>query len=176
MRIISGLFKGKTLNPGKEFTARPTTDFAKEALFNILANTYEFEDLEILDLFSGTGSISFEFASRESILIEAVETNYNHFKYIQKIAGELNFKQLKVYKMDVFQFLKNNIRKYDIIFADPPYDMAGVENLPDIILEKLILKPAGVFILEHSKKMSFKNHKNLTDHREYGSVNFSFFS
>jgi len=176
VRIISGNFKGKTLNPGKGFTARPTTDFAKESLFNILANSYDFNDIEVLDLFSGTGSISFEFASRDSMFVEAIELNYNHATFIQKIAQELKFKQLKVHKMNAFQFIKTCTQKYDIIFADPPYDLEGVDKIPGIILEKDILKPDGIFILEHSKKLQFTGHPNLKDHRSYGSVNFSFFN
>ena len=176
MRIISGKFRGKILHPGKDFTARPTTDFAKESLFNILANSYDFQEVEVLDLFSGTGSISFEFASRKCLSVDAIELNYNHYKFIQKTSVELKFNQLKVYKMDVFRFLKNNINKYDIIFADPPYEMEGIEKIPEIIFEKLILKPDGIFILEHSKKINFKDHNRLKDHRSYGSVNFSFFA
>jgi 16S rRNA (guanine(966)-N(2))-methyltransferase RsmD len=176
VRIISGTYKGKTLHPGKEFKARPTTDFAKEGLFNILANRFNFEDVEVLDLFSGTGSISFEFASRGSLLCEAVELNYNHYKFIHNTAKELSLNQIKVYKLDVFRFIKNSSKKYDIIFADPPYDMEGVDQIPMLILDKLLLKPEGVFILEHSKKISFENNKNLIEHRNYGSVNFSFFS
>lgn len=176
MRIISGKFKGKTLHPGKNFKARPTTDFAKEGLFNILANIYNFQYIEILDLFSGTGSISFEFASRECFSCEAVELDYNHYKYIHKTAKELNFSQIIVYRMDAFRFIKNCSKKYDIIFADPPYDMEGVEKIPILVLDKLLLKQEGIFILEHSKKINFNNNKNLRDHRTYGSVNFSIFS
>jgi len=175
VRIISGIYRGKTLHPGKDFTARPTTDFAKESLFNILGNSYDFSELEVLDLFSGTGSISFEFASRECISVEAFELNHKHAAYIQKTAQELKFLQLRVHKMNAFQFLKTCTKKYDIIFADPPYDMAGVETLPGIILEKAMLKPEGVFILEHSKNINFADNQNLREHRAYGSVNFSFF-
>ncbi len=175
MRIISGKFKGKVISPGKGFEARPTTDFAKESLFNILANQIDFEEAEVLDLFSGTGSISFEFASRGSKHIEAIEANHKHAAYIQKTAQELKFSQLLVYKTNAFIFLKTCTRKFDIIFADPPYDMDGVETLPELVLNKGILKEEGFFILEHSKKLNFTNHLNLTDHRHYGSVNFSFF-
>lgn len=176
MRIISGIFKGKPLHPGKDFKARPTTDFAKEGLFNILANRWDFEELDVLDLFSGTGSISFEFASRESLSIEAVEMDFKNAGYIQKTAKELKFSQLKVYKMNVFRFIKFCSRRYDIIFADPPYDMEGIAMIPQLVLDKLMLKPGGVLILEHSKKINFANHPNLKDHRSYGSVNFSFFA
>ena len=175
MRIISGTYKGKVINPGKNFTARPTTDFAKESLFNILANQYDFEELEVLDLFSGTGSISFEFASRASIYVEAVELNHKHAAFIGKTSRELKFNQIKIRNANAFQYLKSCTRKFDIIFADPPYNMEGVETLPEIVLGKEILKPEGVFILEHSKKLNFFEHAHIVDHRDYGSVNFSFF-
>ena len=175
MRIISGKYKGKEINPGKDFTARPTTDFAKESLFNILNNTIDFEEVEVLDLFAGTGGISYEFASRDCKLVEAVELKHQHAAYIQKVSAELKFGQLRLHKMDVFKFLQTCTRQYDIIFADPPYEMDEIETLPEIIFEKKLLKTDGVFILEHSKSKSFASHGRLTDHRNYGSVNFSFF-
>lgn len=176
MRIISGSHRGKIINPGKGFEARPTTDFAKESLFNILANQLDFEAIDVLDLFSGTGGISFEFASRGARYIEAIESNHKHAAFIQKLAKDLKFDQLHVYKTNAFVFLKSCTRKYDLIFADPPYDMDGVETLPELVLGKDLLKENGIFILEHAKKLHFTNHVNLTDHRQYGSVNFSFFS
>jgi 16S rRNA (guanine966-N2)-methyltransferase len=176
VRIISGKFRGKTIHPSKGFEARPTTDAAKESLFNILVNQFDMEELEILDLFSGTGSISFEFASRGAKLIEAIESNYKHAAFIQKTAKELKIEQLHVYKTNIFLYLKSCTRKYDIIFADPPYEMDGVETIPDLILAKNILKEEGILIFEHSKKLNFNGHANLTDHRNYGSVNFSFFN
>jgi 16S rRNA (guanine966-N2)-methyltransferase len=176
VRIISGSFKGKVIDPGKGFEARPTTDFAKESLFNILANRLDFEEIEVLDLFSGTGSISFEFASRGCKYIEAIESNHKHAAFIQKMAQSMKFQQLHAYKTNAFVYLKTCSRKFDLIFADPPYDMDGVITLPDLILEKGVLKEGGVFILEHAKKLSFSKHPNLSEHREYGSVNFSFFT
>lgn len=176
MRIIAGSFRGKVINPPKGFEARPTTDYAKESLFNILTNLLDFEESEVLDLFSGTGSISFEFASRGAKRIEAIESNHKHASYIQKVVQELKLTQMHVYKTNAFVFLNSCSRKYDVIFADPPYDMEGVDTLPDIIMSKGLLKEDGLFILEHAKKLQFANHPNLTDHRNYGSVNFSFFS
>ena len=175
MRIISGNYKGKTLHPGKNFSARPTTDFAKEALFNILANRFDFQDVEVLDLFSGTGSIGYEFASRACISVDVVELNYKHAGFIQSTAKELKFSQLKVHRISAFQYIKTCSSTFDIIFADPPYDMEKVDQIPTLILDRRLLKPAGVLILEHSKKISFSGHSNLKDHRSYGSVNFSFF-
>lgn len=176
MRIISGIYKGKQLYPGKDFKARPTTDFAKESLFNILANKFYFDEIKVLDLFSGTGSISYEFASRGCNAIESVELNPKHAAFIGKTARELKFSQIKVYKVNVYQYLKFNRNKFDIIFADPPYDMEGVNLLPDKIIEKDILTDDGILILEHAKNIDFSLHKRLIEHRNYGSVNFSFFS
>ncbi len=175
MRIISGSHRGRMIHPGKEFTARPTTDTAKESLFNILANSFDIEEVDVLDLFAGTGSISYEFASRGCKLIEAVEINYKHATFIHKTKTELKFDQLRLVRTNAFQYLKTCYRKFDIIFADPPYDMDEIETLPDIIISKGLLKDGGVFILEHPKNLNFSKHANLSDHRAYGSVNFSFF-
>lgn len=175
MRIISGKYRGKQLFPGKKFTARPTTDFAKESLFNIIANSFEFESLRVLDLFSGTGSISFEFASRGCLSVEAVELEHAHVTFIQKTARELDFKQMKVFQMNAFTYLKKTFVKYDIIFADPPYDMAEIDQVPEIIFDRDLLNDNGWFILEHSQNCNFKDHKNFSQTRKYGSVNFSIF-
>lgn len=175
MRIISGKYKGKTINPGKGFQSRPTTDFAKESLFNILANYFDFEEIDVLDLFSGTGSISFEFASRGSRLIESVEHNSRHASFIIQTAKVLNFTNLHVYRMNVYQYLKMSKHRFDVIFADPPYDMADIDKLPGIVLEAGLMKDNGLFVLEHSKKLDFSSHPRLKDHRNYGSVNFSIF-
>ncbi len=176
MRIVSGRFKGKTFSPPKNFTARPTTDFAKENLFNILANNFDFEEVEVLDLFSGTGSISFEFASRGAKRVDLVEINFHHLKFISKVISELGLTQVRTIKFNAFQFLKNCHHAYDIIFADPPYDIAGLEIIPELVFEKPILKDGGWFILEHSSKYNFENHPRFKQKREYGSVNFSFFT
>ena len=163
------------IHPGKEFTARPTTDTAKESLFNILVNTYDLEEVDVLDLFAGTGSISYEFASRGSRFIEAVELNYKHATFIHKTKQELKLDQLRLVRTNVFHYLKTCTRKFDIIFADPPYDLAEIETLPEIILSRELLKDDGVFILEHPKSINFSSNECLADHRSYGSVNFSFF-
>lgn len=176
MRIISGKYRGKQLHPGKKFAARPTTDFAKESLFNIIGNKFEIESLEVLDLFSGTGSIGFEFASRGCAGIDSVEINHNHFAFIQKTAKDLDFKQMRVFKMDAFAFIRRCSTKYDIIFADPPYDLADIPILPDLIFEKSLLKEEGWFILEHSSNHNFQEFKYFKQIRKYGSVNFSIFN
>lgn len=176
MRIVSGSFKGKHIVPPKNFKARPTTDFAKVSLFNILANSYDFEELRVLDLFSGTGGISFEFASRGCSSIDLVEINAVHYNFIKKAADLMGFMQIRTFKQNAFVFLKVCNQTYDLIFADPPYDLEGIETLPTIVFEKKILAKGGIFILEHSKSYHFDNHPNFVNTRKYGSVNFSFFS
>jgi 16S rRNA (guanine(966)-N(2))-methyltransferase RsmD len=175
LRIISGIYKGKQIHPDKSFTARPTTDFAKESLFNILNNRLDFEEIEVLDLFSGTGSISYEFASRGAKKIDCVELNFKHASFIIKTAQELKFNQLKVFRMSTYQYLKLAKHTFDLIFADPPYDMPEVEKLPELVLAANLLKPDGIFIMEHSKGIDFTANPQFKEHRNYGNVNFSFF-
>lgn len=175
MRIISGKYKGKVIHPGNGFNARPTTDFAKESLFNVISNYIDFESVDVLDLFSGTGGISYEFASRGALKVDAVEVNSKHASFIIKMAQELNFSQLKVYRMNTFQYLKVAKTKYDIVFADPPYDLPEVKLLPELFLSLDLLKPEGIFILEHSRSYSFEADNHFFDHRNYGNVHFSFF-
>ena len=175
MRIIGGECKGKHIVPDNRLILRPTTDFAKEGLFNILSNRYELSSFDVLDLFSGTGSISYEFASRGCMNIHAVEIEPRHAAYIRNTAAKYGFNQLRVIRDDIFHFLSICMQKYDIIFADPPYDMPRIEELPGLILGKDIFKPGGLFILEHSKKNDFTKNEHLVDHRYYGNVHFSFF-
>ena len=175
MRIIGGRFKGRRINPPSDFKARPTTDFAREGLFNILNNRVDFESINVLDLFSGTGSMSYEFASRGALSVHLVEKDTRHILGIKKILRELNLENVKPIHIDVKAYLKTCSVKYDIIFADPPYEMEGIETLPEIILNKNLLNEEGVFILEHSKNLNFSEHPRMADHRTYGSVNFSFF-
>ena len=176
MRIIGGIFKGRILDPGKNFRARPTTDFAKENLFNILSNRYDFENKIILDLFSGTGSISFEFASRGSQDVTCVESDYVHFRFICSVMDKLGLKKhVKPLKKDVFTFIQKIGRKFDIIFADPPYDLKRLTELPDLIMGGNLLNKEGLFILEHGKRNDFSWHLNFNEKRVYGSVHFTFF-
>jgi 16S rRNA (guanine(966)-N(2))-methyltransferase RsmD len=175
VRIISGKYRGKQIIPAKDFSARPTTDFAKESLFNILGNQFDFEDIEVLDLFAGTGSISYEFASRGALRVDSIEMSPKYAGFIQKTASELKFDQLNVHRANVFQFIKRISSKYDIVFADPPYDLEGVDTLPALLLAQDALKEGGVFILEHSAKLNFSDNPRIIDHRNYGSVNFTFF-
>jgi 16S rRNA (guanine(966)-N(2))-methyltransferase RsmD len=175
MRIISGTLRGKTLMPPAGMQARPTTDFAKESLFNILENTYDLQAVHVLDLFAGTGSISFEFASRGCPYIDTIDIHPLHHKFIKDTAQQLRFPQLHALRLNAFDFPNICTVQYDIIFADPPYDLAGVDTLPRRILEKNMLNPGGVFILEHSRQYDFSNYPRCTKHRHYGNVHFSFF-
>lgn len=175
MRVVGGEFRGRIFNPPKNFSARPTTDFAKEGLFNILNNYFDFSDLCVLDLFAGTGSIGFEFASRGAKQIVSVEMNHTHQKFIKETAQKLNIDNFTSVRADVYAYIKHCPRSYNLIFADPPYDLSEIDKLPDLVLSSKILEEGGFFIFEHSVKYSFGNHPNFTEHRNYGSVNFSFF-
>ncbi len=175
MRIISGIYKGRRLDLPKNLNLRPTTDMAKESLFNVLRNLVDFEEIEALDLFSGTGSISYELISRGAQSVVAVESNSQQIRFIESVKHKLDLTNLRVLRMDVFQFFKNNKQAYDIIFADPPYDMEAFEEVPQQIFAKGLLKEDGIFVLEHSKKYNFSENPFFYEHRSYGSVNFSFF-
>lgn len=176
MRIISGKFKGRRIPSFGKIDARPTTDFAKEGLFNVLNNHLDFEDLSVLDLFSGTGSISFELISRGSRPVIAVEMNEKHCSYIRKIAQELAVGDFSIIRADVFRYVQSTKMKFDLIFADPPYQLTDLTKLPDLIFQHQLLNEEGLFVLEHSEKQSFANHPRFAFHKRYGNVNFSFFS
>lgn len=176
MRIISGTHKGKLIFPDKNFRARPTTDFAKENLFNVITNYIDIEDTNVLDLFSGTGSISYEFASRGASKIVSIEVNYNHSAFIKKTAAELGFKNITVFKTNTFvacKKLEGTI--FNIIFADPPYDLKEIMNIPAAIFDNHLLAPDGIAIIEHPASVDFSQETHFYEHRQYGSVNFSIF-
>lgn len=175
MRIISGYYRGRKLDLPKHLELRPTTDMAKESLFNILNNLVDFDEIDALDLFSGTGSISYELVSRGVKSVLSVEQNSQQFRYIESVIKQLKMENMRILRMDVFQFFKTNKRAFDLIFADPPYDMPELETLPDLIFSKDLIKPEGLFVLEHPKHTSFIEHPNFFNHRKYGNVNFSFF-
>ncbi len=178
MRIIGGKFKGKTINPPVGYPARPTTDFAKEGLFNILENEYELQGFTLLDLFGGTGSISAEFISRGGKESVCVEMNKKNAAFISKMCKAIGISQVQVIHNNVFDFLKICKRQFDFIFADPPYQLEGIENLPDKIFntQAPILSGEGYFILEHSGDYDFSAHPRFQKERHYGNVHFSFFS
>lgn len=177
MRVITGKYKGRSFEVPRTFKARPTTDFAKENLFNVLTNNYlDFEEgVRALDLFAGTGSISIELVSRGCDQVISVEKDRDHHAFICKIMQEVKTDKCLPIRGDVFKYLKSGRERFDFIFADPPYELTGLETLPDLIFENDLLKEDGLFVLEHGKKNSFEEHPHFIERRVYGSVNFSFF-
>lgn len=175
MRIISGKFKGRRLLPPSKINARPTTDMSREALFNLLKNQVDLTQVRILDLFAGTGAISLEFLSRGALSATAIDINYESKKFIDSIKKEWDLKNLRAVKADVFKILKKPQGNFDIVFADPPYDEPMYQEFPSLIFEAGWVKPNGLLIIEHGKDQNFENHPRFMMHRNYGSVNFSFF-
>ncbi len=176
MRIISGTLKGRRLNPPANLPVRPTTDMAREGLFNILNNYVDYEDCSVMDLFAGTGAMSVEFVSRGVREVTAVDINNACTDYIKLEAQRLELRNLRVVRADVFDLLKRANRKFDIVFADPPYALEGLETLPDLVFEHQVLNEDGIFILEHPREYSFEEHPHFWQHRNYGKVNFTFFA
>ena len=176
MRIVSGKFRGRRLQPPVNLPVRPTTDFAKEGLFDVLNNLVDFESLKVLDLFAGTGSISFEFISRGAVEVTAVDANHRCIDFIKKTAESFGIPNLRPVKSNCFTFLKHSVNKYDLVFADPPYDLEEIEAIPDQVFAAGLMDVEGLLILEHSSRCRFEQHPNFSQHRQYGSVNFSFFS
>lgn len=176
MRVISGIYKRRRFDVPHTFKARPTTDFAKENLFNVLSNYIDFEDgVCALDLFAGTGSISIELISRGCDHVVSVEKDRDHFNFICKIMDEVRTDKSFPVRGDVFKYLKGTREQFDFIFADPPYELSALETIPDLIFENNLLKEEGLFVLEHGKKNNFESHPHFVEQRAYGSVNFSFF-
>lgn len=176
MRIIGGALKGKTINPPYNYKARPTTDFAREGLFNVLNNEYEFEDLKVLDLFGGTGAISYEFASRGAARVYCVEMSRENASFIKTEAERLGLANVVMVRDNVFDFLPVCKEKFDIVFADPPYALEGLDSIPDKVFERDILHPGCYFILEHGDEYSFRDHPYFIKEKTYGRVHFSFFA
>jgi 16S rRNA (guanine(966)-N(2))-methyltransferase RsmD len=175
VRIISGEHKGRRIPVPGNFKARPTTDFAKEALFNIIANHFDFESIKVLDLFSGTGSIGYEFASRGAESVDLVEINRRSSDFIKKTVQKLELKQVHIFTNDVFSLIPRVKNKYDIIFADPPYDLDNITEIPGLIFDNNVLLKDGWFILEHGRSQDFSDHAHFKELRKYGSVHFSIF-
>lgn len=180
MRIITGKYKGRHFEIPRSFKARPTTDFAKENIFNVLNGYIDFEGATALDLFSGTGSITLELLSRGCSQVVSVELDRDHHHFIQECLKKLTTHQSPLTNVipirgDVFRFLKTCKQQYDFIFADPPYALKELPTIPDIIMEKGLLKEDGIFVFEHGKDYDFSQHPHFVEHRSYGSVNFSLF-
>ncbi len=178
MRIITGKYKGRHFDIPRTFKARPTTDFAKENIFNVLNAYLDFDGATALDLFSGTGSITLELLSRGCSRVVSVEQDRDHHRFIKQCVESLSPSQATVLPIrgDVFRFVRSCKQQFDFIFADPPYALKELPTIPDLILEKGLLKEGGVFVFEHGKDHDFSSHRCFREHRAYGSVNFSIFT
>lgn len=175
MRIISGIYKSRRFEVPRNFKSRPTTDFAKENIFNVVNNLIDFEGINALDLFAGTGSISFELLSRGCASVTCIEKDPAHYAFIKKVEKELKTDRLKTIKGDVFRFVQTLTESYDLIFADPPYALKNLDQIPEMILNENLLNPNGVFIMEHPKEYDFSSVLFFKQRRIYGAVNFSVF-
>lgn len=176
MRIVTGKYKGRHFEVPRSFKARPTTDFAKENLFNVLRAYIDFEEgVTALDLFAGTGSITLELLSRGCSRVVSVEKDPQHYAFIRSVVAKLADDAADLLRADVFRYLDRCCEQFDFIFADPPYALKELEQLPDLVFAKNLLAPDGLFVLEHGKTQNFSNHPHFLEHRSYGSVNFSFF-
>ena len=175
MRIITGQYKGRHFDIPRTFKARPTTDFAKENIFNVLTGYLDFEGITALDLFSGTGSIALELVSRGCAQVVSVELDRDHHRFISECLKKLGTEACVPLRGDVFRFLKSCRQPFDLIFADPPYALKELPQIPDLIFSRQLLKEQGVFVFEHGKDHDFSQHPHFVEHRSYGSVNFSIF-
>jgi 16S rRNA (guanine966-N2)-methyltransferase len=176
MRIVAGELGGRRISPPANMPyTRPTTDVAKEGLFNVLQNNLDFEGLKTLDLFGGTGSISYELASRGAKDLTVVEKDEQMYSFIKKTAGELKIENIRIVKLDVFRFIEQVTEKYDFIFAGPPYALQNIDDLPRLIFEKNLLNPSGWFILEHTPRNDYKKFPFYKVERKYGTTIFSIF-
>ncbi len=176
MRIIGGIHGGRKFHPPAKIPARPTTDIAKEGLFNTLQNMIDFEELKVLDIFGGTGSISYELASRGATDITLIERDKLTVQFIKKTTAELGFDNFKIIQGDVFKFLNSCNDDYDFIFAGPPYALQEIDELPVIVFERNLLRKDGVFVLEHTPRNNYENHPNFVKVKNYGTTLFSYFS
>lgn len=176
MRIIRGKYGRRRFDVPTNITARPTTDFARENIFNVIENLTDIDGLRALDLFAGTGAITFELLSRGAASVSAVEKASTQQRFIAQIAAKLNETNLRLIRGDVFKYLEScQPHSFDFVFADPPYDMPRFDDIPRIILERNIVAPGGIFIIEHSRARDFSTLPSFHSHRAYGSVNFSIF-
>lgn len=175
MRIITGKYRGRHFTIPTSFKARPTTDFAKENLFNVLRAYVDFDEAKVLDLFGGTGSMSMEFLSRGCRRVVTVESDRTHFSFITACARKLNDPAWQPLCGDALRYITRSREQFDLVFADPPYALPELPELPDRIMQSSLLTPGGLFVLEHGKAHDFSARPDFIQHRAYGSVNFSFF-
>lgn len=175
MRIISGHLKGRSISVPKNFKGRPTTDFGREGLFNVLSNLIDFNDTHVLELFAGTGAFSIECFSRGAEFMKAVEKNPLHARFIRENFRSFEMLHAEVVLADVLKFIGQEAQQYDLIFADPPFDLPSMELLPEMILARNLLKPDGLFVLEHGKRNNFEKLPGFRQERKYSNIHFSFF-
>ncbi|MBR2103416.1 MAG: RsmD family RNA methyltransferase [Prevotella sp.] len=175
MRIITGQYKGRHFDVPRTFKARPTTDFAKENIFNVIRGYVDFEESSALDLFSGTGSITLEFLSRGCSRVVSVEADREHHAFIKQCLAKLGDDRCLPLRGDVFRFLRSCREQFDIVFADPPYALPNLPQIPELVLNAGLVKEGGLLVFEHGQKNDFSNHPGFLEHRAYGSVNFSLF-
>lgn len=175
MRIIGGTLKGIRFNAPERLPVRPTTDMAKEALFNILYNTYDFDECEVLDLFCGTGNISFEFASRGIKKVTAVDKHSGCVYWVKSVIDKYGLKEIDIQKADVFKFLEKHQQTYQIIFADPPYNLPNIPLIPQLVMKNKLLSGNGLLIVEHPSLLKLNNQPGYKETRRYGNSSFSFF-
>ena len=175
MRIISGRLKGRTILVPKNFLGRPTTDFAREGLFNVLSNLVDFQGRSVLDLFAGTGAFGLECCSRGATKLTSIDLQPLHAKFISDNFRHFEITNATARKQDVFKYIDQASEQFDIIFADPPYDLESLDRIPELILSRDMLKPGGIFILEHGKGHNFSGHVKFLQERKYSNVHFSFF-
>lgn len=175
MRIIGGIYGRRVIHPPKNLPVRPTTDLAKESLFNILRSKIDLDGKTALDLFTGTGSLAYEFASRGCEKVIAVDLNFDCVQFVKKTAQNIGMTQLKPVRSDVFRFIKGTPLKFDIIFADPPYQLEELPSVVSLIFEHNLLNENGLMIIEHPKEYDFSSETHFLEQRKYGQVNFSFF-
>jgi 16S rRNA (guanine966-N2)-methyltransferase len=175
IRIVSGTHRSRVIHAPKNLPVRPTTDFAKESLFNILNNHFDLSETKVLDLFCGTGNITYEFLSRECPDIISVDENYSCCSFVKKTIDDLKLPKARVIKADVFSFLKNNTETYDIIFADPPFDLDKIREISPLVFEHKLLRENGMLIVEHGPSTDLSDQPHFREKRKYGNVNFAFF-
>lgn len=177
MRIVGGTFGGRRFSPPAKIPARPTTEVAKEGLFNILNNIMDMEGIKTLDIFGGTGSISYELASRGADDLTLVERDQTSIDFIKKTAKELNIEnKMHIIRADVFKFMKQSISQYNFIFAGPPYALQNIDELPMLVFEKNMLLPNGIFVLEHTPRNDYQQHPHFQRMKNYGTTVFTFFT
>lgn len=175
MRIVGGRLKGIRLSAPGNLPVRPTTDMAKEALFNILNNIYDLEECNVLDLFCGTGNISIEFASRGIAHVTAIDRHAGCVHWIKSVTGKFDLNEISVQKADVFKFLQQTNQQYKIIFADPPYDLPNIPQIPELVMTRNLLEQNGLLIVEHPSLLKLSDYAGFKETRKYGNSSFSFF-